>query len=213
VTGSAMRRGVLRCGVAAILFGATTPFASRLADDTSAAMLAGLLYLGAAAAVAPRLVSIPLPRHGIRRSGRRLAIAVIAGGLLGPLLFAAGLQRTPAATAALLLNMELAATTVLAAVFFREHIGRRLWTGSAIVVSAGIIVGWSDVPELAFGAVFVVLACVCWGLDNCVTAGLDELAPEHVTVAKGLIAGRRSQSCWPSSGSARSATARRSRCG
>ena len=183
-----MRRGVMRCGLAAVLFGATTPFASRLADDTSAPMLAGLLYLGAAAAVAPRLLSTPLPRDGIRRGGRRLAIAVFAGGLLGPLLLAAGLQRTPAATASLLLNVELAATVVLAAVFFREHIGRRLWTGSAIVVLAGIIVGWSSVPELALGAVLIVAACVCWGLDNCVTAGLDELAPEHVTLAKGLIA-------------------------
>ena len=54
---------------------------------------------------------------------------------------------------------------------------------------AGIIVGWSSVPELALGAVLIVAACVCWGLDNCVTAGLDELAPEHVTLAKGLIAG------------------------
>jgi drug/metabolite transporter (DMT)-like permease len=189
VAGSAMRRGVVRCGLAAVLFGATTPFASRLADDTSAPMLAGLLYLGAALAVAPRLVSLPLPRHGVGRSGRRLAVAVVAGGLLGPLLLAAGLQRTPAATASLLLNVELAATTVIAAVFFREHIGRRLWTGSAIVVLAGVIVGWSDVPELAVGAVLIVAACVCWGLDNCVTAGLDELAPEHVTLAKGLIAG------------------------
>lgn len=134
-------------------------------------------------------MSAPLPSHGIRRGGRRLAISVIAGGFLGPLLLVAGLQRTPAAMASLLLNVELAATTVLAAVFFREHIGRRLWLGSAIVVLAAIVVGWSSVPQLALGAVFIVSACVCWGLDNCVTAGLDELAPEHITLAKGLIAG------------------------
>jgi len=188
-TGSGARRGIVRCGLAAVLFGATTPFASRLADDVSAPMLAGLLYLGAAVAVVPRVVSTPLPRHLIHRGGRRLAVAVLAGGLVGPLLLAMGLQRTSAATASLLLNLELAATTVLAALFFREHIGRRIWTGSAIVVAAGIIVGWSDVPELAFGAAFIAAACVCWGLDNCVTAELDTLAPEHITLAKGVIAG------------------------
>lgn len=180
---------MLRCGLAAVLFGATTPFASRLSDDVSAPMLAGLLYLGAAVAVMPRVVATPLPRHLIRRGRRRLAVAVFAGGLIGPLLLAMGLQRTSAATASLLLNLELAATTVLASLFFHEHIGRRIWTGSAIVVAAGIIVGWSDVPELAFGAVLIAAACVCWGLDNCVTAELDTLAPEHITLAKGMIAG------------------------
>lgn len=188
-SGSGAQRGMLRCGLAALLFGATTPFASRLADDVSAPMLAGLLYLGATVAVLPRVVSTPLPHHLMRRGGRRLAVAVIAGGLLGPLLLALGLQRTSAATASLLLNLELAATTVLAALFFREHIGRRIWAGSAIVVAAGIIVGWSDVPELAFGALFIAASCVFWGLDNCVTAELDTLAPEHITLAKGVIAG------------------------
>lgn len=187
--GLALRRGVVRCGLAAVLLGATTPLASRLAHDTSVPMLAGLLYLGAAAAVSPRLVSAPMPPRAIRRGGRRLAVAVAAGGLLGPLLLAAGLQRTRAATASLLLNLELAATAVLAVLFFGEHIGRRIWTGTAIVIVAGIVVGWSDVPELAFGAVFIVGACVCWGLDNCVTAGLGALAPEQITFIKGAIAG------------------------
>ena len=32
-------------------------------------------------------------------------------------------------------------------------------------------------------------ACVCWGLDNCVTAGIDQVAPEHVVFVKGAVAG------------------------
>jgi hypothetical protein len=47
------RAGMLRCGLAALLFGASTPLAARVADDVSAFTLAGLLYLGAAGAVAP----------------------------------------------------------------------------------------------------------------------------------------------------------------
>jgi drug/metabolite transporter (DMT)-like permease len=35
----------------------------------------------------------------------------------------------------------------------------------------------------------VIGACVCWGLDNCVTAELDEIAPEHITLVKGVVAG------------------------
>lgn len=32
-------------------------------------------------------------------------------------------------------------------------------------------------------------ACLCWAVDNCVTANLDELAPSHITFVKGVIAG------------------------
>lgn len=35
----------------------------------------------------------------------------------------------------------------------------------------------------------IAAACVCWAIDNAVTAGLDELAPAHITLAKGLVAG------------------------
>ena len=111
---SGAQRGMARCGAAAVLFGATTPLASRLADDTSAPVLAGLLYVGAAVAVAPFARRRILDTAAVRRGLGRLSLAVVAGGFLGPLLLTAGLARTPAATASLLLNLELVATTSLA---------------------------------------------------------------------------------------------------
>jgi drug/metabolite transporter (DMT)-like permease len=183
------RRGVVRCAAAAVLFGATTPLASRLADETSAPMLAGLLYVGAAVAVAPIAARRRVAPVAVRRGLGRLGVAVVAGGFLGPLLLTAGLARTPAATASLLLNLELVATTVLAAVLFHEHIGRRVGTGTVAVVAAGAVLAWNGSPEPRLGALLIAGACVCWGLDNCVTADLDEIAPEHITVAKGVIAG------------------------
>ncbi len=183
------RRGMLRCAAAAVLFGATTPLASRLADDTSAPVLAGLLYVGAAVAVAPFVRRQAIEPVAWRRGRRRLTVAVVAGGLLGPLLLTAGLARTPAATASLLLNLELVATTVLAAVLFHEHIGRRVATGTLAVVAAGAVLAWNGSPEPRLGALLIAGACLCWGLDNCVTADLDEIAPEHITLAKGVIAG------------------------
>jgi drug/metabolite transporter (DMT)-like permease len=186
---AAWRRGAMWCALAAVLFGATTPLASRIADDMNAATLAGLLYLGAALAVLPvrgRRGSVETIR---RRGGGRLVVVVAVGGLLGPVLLAGGLARTPAATASLLLNLELVVTTALAALFFGEHIGRRVTTGAALVVVAGVILAWSEAPELRFGALFIAGACICWGLDNCVTAGLDTLAPREITLAKGVVAG------------------------
>lgn len=186
---AAAPRGMARCAAAAALFGATTPLASRLADDTTAPVLAGLLYIGAAVAVAPFARRQSVDPAAFRRGGRRLAVSVVAGGFLGPLLLTAGLARTPAATASLLLNLELVATTILAALLFHEHIGRRVATGTVAVAGAGVVLVWSGAPEPRLGALLIAGACVCWGLDNCVTADLDEISPEHITVAKGVIAG------------------------
>jgi drug/metabolite transporter (DMT)-like permease len=183
-----VRLGITRCAAAAVLFGATTPLAGRLADDTSAPILAGLLYVGAATAVVPWLPRRPIDPRALGRRAPRLGAAVVFGGLLGPLCLTAGLQRTPGATASLLLNLELVATALLAAVLFREHLGRRIVEGTLLVVAAGAVLAWAGAPELRAGAVLIVLACVCWGIDNCVTATLD-LAPEHITAAKGVVAG------------------------
>ena len=183
------RRGAIECGLAAVLFGVTVPLAARVADDVNAPTLAGLLYVGAALAVFPFALRGGSVAGVVRRGGRSLVVAVAAGGFLGPLLLAAGLSRTPGATASLLLNFELVATVVLAAMFFGEHIGRRIATGSALVAVAGVTLGWSGAPELRLGAVLIVGACICWGLDNCVTAELDTIAPHQITLAKGAVAG------------------------
>ena len=183
------RRGILRCSLAAVLFGISAPAASRLAGDMGAFTLAGLLYLGAAIAVLP-VVGRRLPsRRAATRSAPRLGVAVVLGGAVGPVLLAAGLAHAPAATASLLLNLELVFTTVLAFFVFKEHVGRRVVSGTALVVVAGGVLGWSGNADLRWGALLIAGACLCWGVDNCVTANLDELAPAHITLVKGIIAG------------------------
>ena len=183
------RRGVLRCSLAAVLFGISAPAASRLSGDMGAFTLAGLLYLGAAIAVLPVVGRVRPTRRAVVRGAPRLATAVVLGGAVGPVLLAAGLGHAPAATASLLLNLELVFTTVLAYFVFREHIGPRVVSGTVLVVIAGIVLGWSGSADLRWGALLIAGACLCWGVDNCVTANLDELAPSHITLVKGVIAG------------------------
>lgn len=178
-----------RCLAAAVLFGASTPAASLLAGDMPTLMLAGLLYLGAAIAVVPFAVTHPPSWPGVRTGWAPLAVAVVVGGAIGPALLVGGLGRTPAATASLLLNFELVATIALAAVFFREHLGRRVIAGAALILIAGGLLVWPPGAQLTFGAVLVVGACACWGLDNNLTARIDNGAPEHITLLKGAVAG------------------------
>lgn len=183
------RTGVLRCLLAAVLFGATAPAASELAGSVPAFTLAGLLYLGAALAVLPATVRRPPSRSALAAEWRPASIAVVAGGAIGPVLLVAGLARTNAATASILLNTELPATVLLAAIVFREHLGRRLLISAALITSAGALLTWQPGATVDVGALLIVAACLCWGLDNGVTARIEHLAPEHVVALKGVVAG------------------------
>jgi len=183
------RSGVRNCALAALLFGASTPAASVIADDMKPLVLAGLLYLGAALAVSPWWFARRPPVIALRANWVALAVAIVAGGAIGPALLTAGLVHTPAATASLLLNMELVATVILAATLLREHLGRNMILAVLLVSAAGILLVWDPGATASASALLIVCACACWGLDNSVTSRIDQVSPQHVTFLKGIVAG------------------------
>ncbi len=107
--------GVAAALGAALLFGAGTPLAKALLVGIDAWMLAGLLCSGSGLGLAlirrlrqARAVTLP------PGDWRWLAGAVLAGGVIGPVLLMAGLARMPATSASLLLNAEAVFTALLA---------------------------------------------------------------------------------------------------
>src|SRR5215468_10394628 len=118
--------------LAAVLFGASTPFAKALVDQMPPALLAGVLYLGSGAG----LTALRLLRdRGWHPSGIArhewpwLAGAIVFGGIVGPLLLMQALRQSPATTVSLLLNLEGVFTALLAWFVFRENAGRRVVAG------------------------------------------------------------------------------------
>ncbi len=182
------RYGWLWCAAAAVLFGAATPFTKLLVGHVGSVALAGLLYLGAALAVAPFAMTERRPVNTAKQRGR-LMLAVVVGGGVAPVLLVLALDRTPAGTVALLLNLELVTTAVIAWAFLHEHIGRRTLTGIVGVVAGSLVLTGGGGAGLAAGALLVAGACVCWGIDNAVTASLDAYSPKRITLTKGIVAG------------------------
>ncbi len=180
---------ILWCLLAAALFGASTPASKPLLDGLSPLLLSGILYLGAALAVAPwALRGLSGLRNVDRKNLSRLALAVIFGGVLGPVLLLTGLSLASAASVSLWLNLETVATAVLARVFFKEHLSRTTWAAVALVIAASILLS-TGAPGGGLAIGLVALACLAWGLDNNFTAVIDRFTPAQVTFAKGLIAG------------------------
>jgi drug/metabolite transporter (DMT)-like permease len=176
--------------LSAALFGAATPASKLLLGVFSAQQLAGLLYLGAALAVAPTTLRHGWPRWPADRPNRiRLVGAILFGGLLGPILLLLGLRIAEATSVSLWLNVELAATAVLGTMLFREHLGALGWIGVVAAVTGAIVLSGPGSTADVWPGLLVAAACVCWGLDNNLTSLIDGLTPSQSTFWKGLVAG------------------------
>jgi drug/metabolite transporter (DMT)-like permease len=180
---------------AALLFGASTPFAKLLARTVPAVMLAGLLYLGSGLG----LSVIRLARdRGFRSPGLPatewpwLLGAIACGGILAPILLMLGLASIEASSAALLLNLEAVFTALLAWIVFGENAGRRVVLGMLLIVAGGLTLTGLPLavrhPPL-HGVLAIALACLCWGLDNNLTRKVSGADALFVAAIKGLAAG------------------------
>lgn len=178
---------------AAALFGLSAPLAKVLLGGVSPVLLAGLLYLGAAAGLWLLRALRPSTREArlVRADLPRLAGVVLAGGVLGPVLMLWGLQRVTALTGSLLLNLEAPFTVLLAVGLFREHLGRTA-AGAAGFILAGALVLKLEPGALGAdtaGAALIAGACLCWALDNNLTQRLSLRDPFAIVRVKTLAAG------------------------
>jgi drug/metabolite transporter (DMT)-like permease len=178
--------------LAAALFGAATPASKWLLATLTPFQLAGLLYLGGgmgAVAAALREGGLRLPPRVDRKNRIRLCAAVMVGGVVGPILLLSGLHLASAASVSLWLNLELVATAALGAVFFRDHLGPAGWLGVVLSLTASVLLSSVAGPGGLGAGSLVLLACVCWGLDNHLTALIDSMTPSQIAFWKGTIAG------------------------
>lgn len=191
------KEGLTQSGVpaalgAALLFGAGTPLAKWLLDAVSPWLLAGLLYLGSG-------VGLTLYRHLSHAPAVRLprkevswfAGAILAGGIVGPVLMMIGLTGMPASGASLLLNAEGVFTALLAWFAFKENFDRQIAIGMTAIVAGAIVLSWPG--EAQFAGVWPMLAilgaCFSWGIDNNLTRKISLTDATWIASIKGLVSG------------------------
>jgi drug/metabolite transporter (DMT)-like permease len=192
-------KGAVYALAAALLFGASTPFAKSLGAHMSPVALAGILYLGSGIG----LLACYLARAIFQRHAQDKPVgltlddlpwlggAIMAGGIAGPVLLMVGLTLTPASSASLLLNMEGVLTALLAWFVFKENFDRRILAGMLLIVVAGALLSWEQIPAIGmpWGALAIVGACLCWAVDNNLTRKVSASDPLQISAMKGLVAG------------------------
>ncbi|HYD63167.1 MAG TPA: DMT family transporter [Noviherbaspirillum sp.] len=196
-----MNKGITYALLAAVLFGASTPFAKLLTGETPPVLLAGLLYAGSGLGLSAWLLLRRLARSTPSESGSItagdlpwLAGAILSGGIIGPVLLMAGLSIVPASSASLLLNMEGVLTALLAWFVFREQFDRRIFIGMLLIIAGGVLLSWdggSPSPDssLSWGALGIVAACLCWAIDNNLTRKVSASDAVQIAALKGLVSG------------------------
>jgi drug/metabolite transporter (DMT)-like permease len=184
--------GVPAALLAALLFGAGTPLAKQLLIAVNPWLLAGLLYLGSGVGLTlyrqlRRLPSVNLPRNEIIW----FAGAIVAGGIIAPVMLMLGLNGMPASGASLLLNTEGVFTTLLAWFAFKENFDRRIAFGMIAIISGAVILSWPK--DIQFSGLWpslaVLTACLAWGIDNNLTRKVSLTDATWIASVKGLVAG------------------------
>ncbi len=188
----------LQALLAALLFGASAPFAKLLLGEIQPVLLAALLYLGSGFGLLLIRLAWRGPADATEREAQLgasdmawLAGAVAAGGVAAPIVLMFSLRNTPAATASLLLNFESVATTVIALLVFREAISRRAWISIAVITLSSMLLTFDPGARWGFsiGALGILAACTLWGIDNNFTRNICGKDPLTIVTLKGLVAG------------------------
>lgn len=192
--GGRFNPGVAAALGAALLFGAGTPLAKSLLREIGPWTLAGLFYLGSGIGLSiwrftTRAASVRLDRA---ETGW-LAGAILAGGVVGPVLLMFGLTGMPASGASLLLNAEGVFTALLAWFVFRENFDRRIALGMAAIAGGAFLLSWPDTDVARFAgawpALVILGACLSWGIDNNLTRKVSLSDATWIASVKGLVAG------------------------
>jgi drug/metabolite transporter (DMT)-like permease len=159
-------------------------------------LLAGLLYLGSGLGLTGVVLRQRTDVCDVlgalsKRQWLNLVGSILAGGVAAPLFLAYGIRYGLATEVSLLLNFETVATTLLAWLIFREHIGFRVWVGKLFIIGASILIVLTGSGELKLSitGLAVLAACLLWGIDNNLTRELESLPASLLACLKGWSAG------------------------
>ncbi len=188
--------GIFLAILAAALYAINSPFSKLLLDYMPSTLMAGFLYIGAGLgmgviALFRRLKKVERTEEKITKADLPYTMAMIFLDIAAPIFLLLGLSYTSAANASLLNNFEIVATALIALVIFKERISPRLWLGILFVAVSCALLSIEDISSLkiSFGSLLILLACVCWGVENNCTRKLSAKDPLEIVLLKGTFSG------------------------
>lgn len=188
--------GIFLAVLAAALYAVNSPFSKLLLEYMPSTLMAGFLYIGAGVgmgviALIRKVRKTDAAEEKITKADLPYTLAMIVLDIAAPIFLLLGLSHTTAANASLLNDFEIVATALIALAVFGEKISPRLWGGILFVTASCALLSFEDLTSLNFslGSLFVLLASVCWGVENNCTRKLSSKDPLQIVLLKGIFSG------------------------
>lgn len=179
---------------AAALYAINTPLSKLLLSSVPSTLMAAFLYLGAGLGVGLMYLFHRKKEDRSERIGKSdlpYTVGMIVLDILAPIFLMIGIKYGSAANASLLGNFEIVATTLIALIAFKETVTRRLWIAIALITASSIVLSFNGNGSFQFsvGSLFILLATVCWGLENNCTRSISDKSTYEIVLLKGLFSG------------------------
>lgn len=187
-------KAVIFAVLAAAFYAINVPFSKQLLNEVTPTFMASFLYLGAGTGVGFMYLfhwKSEKKEDRITRADLQYTFGMVLLDILAPIFLMFGVSIGSSANASLLGNFEIAATTLISILLFREKVSAKLWIAIMFITLSSIVLSFESRDSFSFsmGSLFVLLATICWGLENNCTRKISEKSTYEIVTIKGLCCG------------------------
>ena len=181
--------------LAAGLYAINIPLSKLLLNYIEPTMMASYLYLGAGIGIG---IVFLINKNKDKETYEKITkkdlpnvLGMIALDIAAPILLMFGLLDSASSNASLLNNFEIVCTSLIALLIFKEVVSKRMWLAISLITMSSFLLSFEDIKAFKFswGAILVLLATLCWGLENNCTKNLSSKNTYHVVFLKGIFSG------------------------
>lgn len=187
-------KAIMFAFLAAVFYAINVPISKVLLQHVGPTTMAALLYLGAGIGIGMMSLFNKKDREkaeSLTKADLPYIVGMIVLDIAAPIFLMLGISYGSSANASLLGNFEIVATTVIALILFKEAVTKRLWLAIGLITLSSILLSFegTDSFHFSYGSLLVIMATVCWGLENNCTRELSSKSTYQIVMLKGLCSG------------------------
>ena len=187
-------KAIMFAFLAAVFYAINVPISKVLLQHVGPTTMAALLYLGAGIGIGMMSLFNKKDREkaeSLTKAELPYIVGMIVLDIAAPIFLMLGISYGSSANASLLGNFEIVATTVIALILFKEAVTKRLWLAIGLITLSSILLSFegTDSFHFSYGSLLVIIATVCWGLENNCTRELSSKSTYQIVMLKGLCSG------------------------
>ena len=187
-------KAIMFAFLAAVFYAINVPISKVLLQHVGPTTMAALWYLGAGIGIGMISLFNKKDREkaeSLTKAELPYIVGMIVLDIAAPIFLMLGISYGSSANASLLGNFEIVATTVIALILFKEAVTKRLWVAIGLITLSSILLSFegTDSFHFSYGSLLVIMATVCWGLENNCTRELSSKSTYQIVMLKGLCSG------------------------